>query len=106
MTMPRSVQRVADMVREWLPTLRYHLTVEEQQLATLIRGNEALVGSLESFVLARINGRANLPESSDPLECRVRAAKDYELRWLMNRIRFVQKSPINPQVGDNGEQPS
>ncbi len=99
-------QRVVDMVREMMPRWRVRLTPEEERLAVHLRGNEALLKALKEMVAARIAGRANVPEPSDPLDCKSMLARDRELQWLLGKLEFVYRSPVNQPGRDSGERPA
>lgn len=105
MTVPKPFMRVADMVRDLIPRMRVMLTPEESALAPHIRGNEPLLKALNALILARIEGRAHVPVPTDPVECKCLMAMDRELRWVLNRLDFVYRSPVNPEAHVNAERP-
>ena len=91
--------RVADMVRGLATRFRTpRLTVHEAALAVHLRGNVALYDSLTTFIRARIESRLALPEPDDPLTCKSILARTDELRWVLARLEYVHRSPINPEA--------
>lgn len=100
-----AARKVSDMVREMFPTLRVSLGKHEAALGIYLRGNKDMLDALEGMIQERIEGRAVLPEPSDPLMCKSMMARDRELRWLMSRFRFVFASLPSDPVEDSGEQP-
>jgi len=99
------MERVRDIVRDMVPFMRHMLTSEEQTLGVHLRGNHSLYESLVGVIRAKIEGRASLPEPSDPLECKSRLARDHELRWLLSRLRTIYRSPVLQPADRNGEPP-
>lgn len=97
---------VTNMVRDMIPFMRARMSGEEMDLAIYLRGNEPLYNSLVSVIRAKIEGRARLPEPSDPLECKSRMARDHELRWLLNRLEFIHRAPVLQPVDSRDEQPA
>lgn len=96
--------RVADMVRDMMPTARTQINPQDEALGIHLRGNEALYTALTNIIKSRIEGRAQLPEPSDPLVCKSMMARDRELQLLLRRLEFIYLSPS--QTGDTGEQPA
>jgi hypothetical protein len=92
------------MVRDMIPRMRITLSREEAELAVHLRGNDALLVALRNLMLSRIEGRAAVPEPTDPLACKSMVARDRELQWLMGRINYIHRSPAQAQV--IGEQPT
>lgn len=110
-TIPRGMQgaarKVSDLVREMVPFMRRSLTADEALVAVYLRGNENLLKGLRAMVQSRIEGRAHLPEPSDPLVCKSMVARDRELQWLMSRLEFIHRSPMSePVAQDDSEQPA
>lgn len=103
MTVPNR-QRLADVVRNLVPFMRDRLLPEEQELAVHIRGNEPLYKALVAVIEARIEGRANLPEPSDPIVCKSMVARDRECQFLLAQLDRIFHSPINPEEASS-EQP-
>ncbi len=99
MTMPKLVRdsmlRVRDMVREMIPTARYHISKEEARLAIHLRGNAELYESLIGIIQARLVTRTLIPVPTDPLMCKSILDRDNELRWVLARLEYVYHSPIN-----------
>lgn len=99
------VQKLSDWVRETLPKQLFAMSKSEAALAVHLRGNDALYETLTGLLEDRIAGRAKLPEPSDPLACKSMLARDRELQWLLGRIEFIYRSPVNNPGSDDGEQP-
>ena len=110
MTVPRGVrkvqQRVSEMVADFIPFMRYRLTTEETDLAVHLRGNTALLESLIGVIRSKIEDRAQMPEPSDPLVAKSMMARDRELQDLVNRLKFLSRSPSETPADDMGEQPA
>jgi len=102
--MRSTVHRVSDMVRDMVPFLRYQMTPAESDLSIHLRGNEVLYKALTGLLHDRIAGRAKVQEPSDPLVCKSFLARDRELQWVLNRLEFIYRSPVNPP-GGVAEQP-
>ena len=99
--------RVADMVRNMTPFVRGdRLSPDERALGVFLRGNTELLGVLSNIIQSRIEGRANLPVPSDPIDCKAMVDRDSELRWLLRRLEFVHASPVAEPAEDHGEQPA
>ena len=88
-----------------IPSLRILLTSQEEALAPHIRGNAPLYEALTQFITARINGRAMQPVPNEPIDCRASMERDHELRWLLSRLDFVYRSPVNQSAATEGEPP-
>ena len=100
-------QRLADYVRAIFPKMRQiPLTVEEVELAAHMRGNEGLYNALTTLILSRIRGRDFKLVPTDPLECKGMMERNHELRWLLSRLEYVYRSPINEETEETGEQPA
>lgn len=98
--------RVSDMVRDLFATRhRFAMTPDEMDLAVSLRGNIPLYEALTNIVQSRITGRASLPVPSDPTDCKAILDRDHELRWLLSRLEFVYRSPVN-QADAAGEPPA
>jgi hypothetical protein len=110
MTIPRGFtpgrRRLTDVVREMIPHLRNALTPDERALAIHLRGNEALYLALTTLVRSRIEGRAKLPEPTDPLAAKSMVARDRELQWVLARLEFVYRSPVSQPAEDDSEPPA
>lgn len=110
MTVPKGVrartQKVADMLRDIIPQFRHRLTPDEERLGIHLRGNQDLYEALSNLILSRIEGRAKLPEPSDPVVCKSMLAKDRELEWVLLRLEFVYRSPALKSVEDHSEPPA
>ena len=110
MTIPPGIkaipQKVSDMVRELIPAWRHGLTQEERRLAVHLRGNIDLYESLRSIIRSRIAGRAAVPEPTDPLICKSMLARDRELQWLLLKLEYIYRSPVNSPAQDDGEPPA
>ena len=104
MSVPRTFARVADMVRDMIPRMRITVSKEEAELAPYLRGNDGLLRALHNLILCRIEGRAAVPEPTDPVACKSMVARDRELTWLIGRLDFIYRSPVQAQV--TGEQPT
>lgn len=104
MSVPKTFARVADMVRDMIPRLRVSLSPEEGALGPHLRGNDPLMSALRNLITSRIDGRATVPEPTDPLVCKSMVARDRELQWLLSRLEYVHRSPIQAQ--GNGEPPT
>ena len=96
--------RVADMVREMFPLKRGQMPQEEQNLAVHLRGNDLLLKDLTELIRSRIEGRDRLPVPTDPLACKGFMERNNELRWLMAKLEYLYRSPVNPEA-EQGEQP-
>ena len=106
MTTPK-IGRLRDWVVANIPLLgRFSLQPHEHDLAAHIRGNTPLHESLRTFITARINARASQPVPSEPIECRASMERDHELRWLLSRLDFIYRSPVNPAAQEDGEPPA
>ncbi len=109
MTIPPGVmnipRRVTDVVRDLIPRFRNSLTAEEQRVATYLRGNENLFEGLKELIELRIQGRANVPEPSDPIQCKSMLARDRELQSFLAKLEFIYKSPVTQPAPDDGEPP-
>lgn len=107
MTIPHGVQEVArtvaDTVRQMIPRWRHTLSADEQNLAAHLRGNQALYDSLRKIIINRIEGRAKVPEPSNPNDCKSLVARDRELQSLLIHLEFIFRSPVNP--AHDGEPP-
>ncbi|HAM41100.1 MAG TPA: hypothetical protein DCP69_07115 [Candidatus Omnitrophica bacterium] len=104
MTMPR-LTRVADMVRAMLPQRTIVLTPQEADLGTHLRGNAPLYESIVALIKERMAARDAQPVPAEPIDCRAQMERQSELRWLLNRLEFVYKSPVSP-THDEGEPPA
>jgi hypothetical protein len=100
--MTTAIKRVRDLVMSMFPLARVVLLPHEEALALYLRGNTPLHESLSTFIQSRINGRAMQPPPTDPLDCRAILERDYELRWLLNRLDLVYRSP----AANEGELPA
>ena len=109
MTTPPGLKRVvgsvSGMVRDMIPRLRHRFTKEETDLAVHLRGNEGLHNSLRELIGSRIAGRVNVPEPSDPVQCKSMLARDRELQWLLGRLSALYSSPVSVPTERDGEQP-
>ena len=107
--MPRGVraatQKITDVLGDFLPKFRDRLTPDEQDLGIYLRGNKELYEALTKVIQFRIEGRAKVPEPSDPLMCKSMLARDRELQTLLSRLEYVYRSPVL-QPADDGEQPA
>jgi hypothetical protein len=101
--MPPAFQRVADMVREMMPTFQHRLSADEQTLAIFLRGNKDLYEALVNVIKIRTEGRAKVSLPSNPVDCMVSMARDKELRWLLSRLEAILHSPADST--QDGEQP-
>ena len=100
-------QKLTDWVLETFPQMRrIPLTAEELDLAVHIRGNEGLYNALTTLIHSRIQGRDHLLVPTDPLECKSYMERNHELRWLLSRLEYVYRSPINERAEETGEQPA
>jgi len=99
-------RRVMDAVRKMVPFMRQPFSPGELALGIHLRGNVALYESLTGIIKARLEGRASLPEPSDPLKCKSVLARDGELRWLLSRLELIHQSPALQPVEQPGEQPA
>jgi hypothetical protein len=108
MTIPKFTQEVreklSDYVRNLFPVVRTRMSKEEVDLGIHLRGNPKLYEALTAIIKTRIEGRAGIPEPSDPLDCKSMLARDRELQWLLSRLAFVYSSPVNQQ--EDGELPA
>ncbi|KKN27292.1 hypothetical protein LCGC14_0866070 [marine sediment metagenome] len=102
MNLPR---RVVDIVRDLVPRFRNSLSPVEQRVAIYLRGNENLFEGLKALIELRIQGRANVPEPSDPIQCKSMLARDREIQSFLTRLEFIYKSPIKQPAPDDGEPP-
>jgi hypothetical protein len=105
-TTPHPIKRVRDMVLALFPSHRTLFSPQEEAFAPHLRGNTPLYEALTTFVNSRIDGRAQQPVPSDPIDCRASMERDYELRWLLSRLDLIYRSPVNPQAADEGEPPA
>ena len=103
--MKEAFKRVADIVREMIPRVRYTISREEADLGVHLRGNTALYNSLLALINARLRGRASVPEPTDPAACKSIVARDRELLWLLGRLEFIFTSPVNSPAEVEREQP-
>jgi len=110
MTVPRfaesGMRRVADMVRELVPSLRNRLSKEDEVLALQLRGNAPLYEAIIGIIKARIGGRQMVPEPSDPLVAKSMLARDRELQWLLGKLEFLYHSSPSNLEQDDREQPA
>jgi hypothetical protein len=108
-TVPRPkagpAKRVSDLVRELIPSFRKTQSREFGQIAVHLRGNEDLYEGLKSMISSRIEGRANLPVPSDPLECMRRLAMDKEASIVLAQLESIYTSPVLEPAKDS-EQPA
>jgi hypothetical protein len=95
-----TVRHVSDFVRELMPSLRQQMSREEIALAIHLRGNEKLKNDLINLINTRISGRAKVQEPSDPIVCKSMLARDRELQWLIIRLEFIYRSPVNTPGSD------
>lgn len=98
-----AIRKVSDMVREWLPQMRFQMSTLETNLAVHLRGNSTLMDALTALIKSRISGRVLIAEPSDPIACKSMLARDRELQWLLSRLEFIYRSPVNP-TGEDREQ--
>jgi len=103
-TVASTFTRVADMVRDMIPRIRITMSKDEAALAVHLRGNDPLHVAIRNLILSRIEGRAAVPEPTDPLACKSMVARDRELTWLLGRLDFIHRSPSQAQV--SGEPPT
>ena len=82
------------MLQDFLPQFRNRLTASESRLGIHLRGNQDLFESLRDLIQERIEGRAKLPEPTDPLTCKSMVARDRELQAILARLEFVYRSPV------------
>ena len=106
MSTPPVIRRVRDLVLSMLPPARVVLAPAEQAIAPYLRGTTPLLESLKLFLNARVSGRASQPVPSDPIDCRASLERDHEVRWLITRLDFIYRSPVNPPAGEDGEPPA
>jgi len=99
-----TVNRIMRAVQEWLPQVRNQMSRAEVELAPHLRGNEKLMTALSNVISERIAGRAKIQEPSDPLVCKSMLARDRELQWLLGRLEFIYRSPVDIP-GSDAEQP-
>jgi len=99
-----TVNRIMRAVQEWLPQVRNQMSRAEVELAPHLRGNEKLLTALTNMINDRIVGRVRVPEPSDPLVCKSMLARDRELQWLLARLEFIYRSPVDTP-GSDAEQP-
>ena len=104
MTMPK-FSRVRDLVLSMVGGTRIELTPQEADLGTHLRGNAPLYESIVALVQARMTVRDAQPVPAEPIDCRAQMERQSELRWLLNRLEFVYKSPVSP-THDDGEPPA
>lgn len=110
MTIPKGVKaatrKVADMLQDFIPHLRNRLTPDEHSLGVHLRGNDALLDGLRSIIEQRIGRRASIPVPSDPLMCKAILERNSELRWFLNRLELIHRSPAAQSVQDHSEPPA
>ena len=110
MTIPKVLsegrERLTDFVRQLMPVGVGRMTDRENAVAIHLRGNEKLYQALTSLISSRVEGRARLPEPSDPLVCKSMMARDKELQWLLSRLEFIYTSPASPPADRHGEPPA
>ena len=106
MTTPPDSRRIVDMLRDHIPFMRQRLTPTELDIGIHLRGNEALYEALTRLIRTRLEGRAKLPEPSNPIDCKSLVARDCELRWLLNRLDTIYLSPVVQPVDESGEPPA
>jgi hypothetical protein len=95
------------MVMDMLPRMRGgSLTREEQSVGIHLRGNAALYEGLTDLIRSRIQGRASVPEPTDPVMCKSMVARDRELQWLLVRLEAIYHSPVVQPGHSEGEQPA
>ena len=99
-----TLNRVMRAVQEWLPQVRNQMSRVETELAPHLRGNEKLMVALTNMISERIAGRVKIPEPTDPLVCKSMLARDRELQWLLTRLEFIYRSPVDIP-GSDAEQP-
>lgn len=104
LTMSATARRITDIVMERWHRLRSRMTKEDSDLAPHLRGNDRLHDALTELIRSRIRWRESLPVPSDPLECKGFMERNDEMRWLLRRLDFVYRSPVN-EVAEQGEQP-
>lgn len=104
--MPQMVSKVSEMVRGLIPTYRDRTTTDERTVGVYLRGNQDLLLGLSGIIKSRIEGRAKVPEPSDPVQCKAMLARDRELQWLLAKLEFIYTSPV-AATGEQeiGEQP-
>jgi hypothetical protein len=93
--MSSAARKVSDIVREMVPHFRPRLSRDEQLVGVHLRGNEQLFEGLKGILQSRIEGRARVPEPSDPLVCKSMLAHDREVQWLLSRLEFIYRSPVS-----------
>jgi hypothetical protein len=89
-----------------VPRLRQRMSDDERQVAKHLRGNTDLRDGLKGIIQARIEGRLQLPEPSDPVVCKSMAARDRELQWLLGRLELIYRSPVSEPADLDDEQPA
>lgn len=101
-----AARTVADSVREMFPHYRDRSTFHERQLGIFLRGNKDLYEALTGIIQSRIEGRANLPEPSDPLQCKSMMARDRECQSILSRLSLIYRSPAPQPAEEGGEPPA
>jgi hypothetical protein len=93
-------KKVSDLVRDLGIARRTIVIQEEQRLGPHLRGQAALYDALVALIRTRIDGRAGVPEPSDPMVAKSMIARDRELQWLLSRLESVYRSPVNQPNSD------
>jgi hypothetical protein len=104
--MKAATERVTDFVRGLGVKQRSRISEIDEALGVYLRGNEPLFKALSDMLNARIEGRAKLPEPSDPLQCKSILARDREVQAILGRLNYVYRSPVSQPVEDDSEQPA
>ena len=97
MTMPPMAQRLRDYILGIQKEAERHQPIQPElaAVANWLRGNTAALDSLVKLLHYRVEGRAQLPVSSNPHEVLVDVGRDREAREFARLLSSLYSSPVS-----------